>query len=186
MTGLDRYGTDTRALLDMVAHELFRFDLPRGAYIHVDSHYCDLLEDLEDRLQGYFTLTTDKKLADVTVFLFSLELESDCRIFEELEDVIIAFRNTFSHKSVLYPRYEGLRFFELEKRSRKAFATTSATGIMPPGRLLWLLAAALANRFGRYDFGFHFSDRALLSPLCKGWERTVCPLGVLACRKDHA
>lgn len=178
MKGLNRYGTDVRTTLDLVAQVLWQLRPEGGTPLRVVTTSDELLQDLEDRLSGHFTITDEATVT--TIYLLGLE-ESRPGMTPAIagDEVIVAFRNRLSHKSLLYPGYSTLGFPHLEQRMRATFASVQATGIMAPQRLGWTAAATVARRMGRHDYGYYLQDRALLSPLHRDWSRFFCPLGVI-------
>lgn len=180
LTGLNRYGLEVRVTLDLVAQTLWRLHPEGGVDLRVVSASEDLSQDLEDRLGNHFRIGGAD--ADTTVYLLGLELDASARLLEDDagDRVVVAFRNRLSHKSLLYRDYRGLSFVQLERRMRDRFSCVRSTGVMAPQRLAWNVAASVANRLQRFDYGYYLQDRSHLSPLHRGWSRYVCPIGVVA------
>lgn len=179
MNPADRYSTETRTLLDLVAYEVRRLNLPDGSVLRVRSAEPELLCDLADRLQG-LTLTSDPGLpAAAGIYLLSLEEGGPGPQTDQLGHAVVAFRNRLSHKTVLYRHLRSLWYPRIEREFRRTHTLRSCWGVMGPQRVGWLLTSALADRARRHDLGYYLADRALLAPAEHGLWRYVSSVGLL-------
>ena len=183
MKPADRYSTETRTLLDLVAYELRRLGLPPGSEVLVRAAAPELLSDLADRLgdhPGGLTLKTHLSGPPlVGVYLLSVEEGAPGPAADRPQHALLAFRNRLSHKTLLYRGLRGLWYPGTERAFQQGYRVTGRWGLMAPQRVGWLLASALANRLGRHDLGFFLADRALLAPTERGGARYLSSVGLL-------
>ncbi|WP_019588358.1 hypothetical protein [Deinococcus apachensis] len=178
----ERYAIDTRTLLDLTAYELRRLGLPPGTPVAVHAAHSELREDLADRLEDQVRIVSGPQAeeASVHIYLWSLELQAGPPAFPPgARHVLVAFRNRLSHRSLVNRRFRGVWYPTLERQFRRAYRLRAGWGVLGPGRVAWLAASALANRARRYDLGYAWADRALLTPTERGWPRYACPQGLL-------
>ncbi len=179
MNPADRYSTETRTLLDLVAYEVRALGLPDGSELLVRAATPELLSDLQDRLPGYpmSREATGDSLA--AVYLLSLEAGQPGPDRDRPRHAIVAFRNRLSHKTLLYRAQQSVWYPAVERSLGREYRLSGRWGLMAPQRVGWLLASAVANRLKRYDLGFFLADRALLAPVERGRARYFSSLGLL-------
>jgi hypothetical protein len=175
----DRYATETRALLDLIAYEVSGLGLPEGSKLLIRTSDADLQGDLADRLPHHrLTATLTPDIA-AGIYLFSAEAGQPAPATDKLHHALLAFNNRSSHRTLLAPGRPGLGWGGAERQFSGQYTLTRRWGLMGPGRVAWLLASAAADRVGRHDLGFHWSDRAMLSPAMSGPMRQLSPVGLL-------
>lgn len=169
-------------MLDLVAFELHRMGAPSGDVVAIEAASPVLTSDLKDRLGERIELRDRPSAASTGVFL--LGTGDVLRKLDEraYENVIIAFKNAYSHKSILYPEYGGISHWRVERRVRASYTLHASWGIMPPSGAVRLLAAGAARRRGLHGLADHLADRATLSPVRRGLSRRVCSIGVVVGR----
>ena len=192
LTKVNRYALESRLMLDLVCFELYRLRLPAATRVSVHAASEAFFEDLSDRLADDFTLLPKNPGAsapqagegpsEAVIYLLSLE-EDRGAVPEGAQHLIVAFRNTLSHKSVLYRGWRGLPFPAFERRLKKSHELKSAWGLMGLNTLLLLGVAALAEKLELFDWSFSLTDLAMTKPVCQGSSRYFCPFGVVSGRK---
>lgn len=181
LPGVNRYALEVRALLDLVALELHRLELPATAVVGVHAAAPELAEDLGDRLWPERTVGAAAR-PDVAVHLLDLEEDGLPEAFE-VDALIVAFRNAWSHKRLRGPGWPALPYGAVARRVAASHRVVAAHGVMTPGTLAGLALAGVANAAGRYDAGFALADRAALVPSTTGFLRVLCPYGLIVARR---
>jgi hypothetical protein len=179
----DRYATETRALLDLIAYEVTGLGLPAGSELLVRTTDADLHSDLADRLPQHRLMEAVTPGTAAGIYLFSAEAGQPTPAADGLHHALLAFNNRSSHRTLLAPGRPGLGWTGAERQFSGRYTLTNRWGLMGPGRVAWLLASAAADRVGRHDFGFHWADRAMLSPAISGPMRQLSPVGLLVGRR---
>lgn len=179
MKPADRYSTETRTLLDLVAYEVRALGLPPGSELLVRAATPELHSDLQDRLPGYPLTGEPSGREAAAVYLLSLETGQPGPEQDRPRHAIVAFRNRLSHKTLLYRDGQSVWYTSVERALGRSYRLSGRWGLMAPQRVGWLLASAVANRLRRYDLGFALSDRALLAPVERGPVRYFSSLGLL-------
>lgn len=179
----DRYASDTRTLLDLTAHELRRLNLPAGTRVGVFTASPELLEDLQARLDDHFNLISGTGAAQEDVQLHFWTAEQSPAQWQEAmrraRHILVAYRNRLSHRTLVNRAYQGVNAPQLEGQLARTHRIRASWGVLPPTRVAWLAASALANRARRYDLGYALADRALLAPTERGPLRYLCPQGLI-------
>ena len=179
MNPADRYSTETRTLLDLVAYEVRALGLPAGSTLLVRAATPELHSDLQDRLPDYVLSREATGDALAAVYLLSLETGQPGPDHDRPRHAVVAFRNRLSHKTLLYRGQRSVWYPAVEHSLGQGYRLSSRWGLMAPQRVGWLLASAIANRLRRYDLGFFLADRALLAPVERGRARYFSSLGLL-------
>ncbi len=172
----ERYANDTRALLDMAAFHIRRLDLPPGAPI-VCLGPTELCEDLSYRTGHDHPLVVSGP-APLWVYLWTLEEGAPWPPIEA-EHVLVGFRNRMSHRGILHHRNKGFFFLTLERALARDWRVRASLGFMGPMHAARLAAALLADRLGRFDYGFHLRDPVLSGPVERGPARYLSALGLI-------
>lgn len=181
MSAVNPHAIEVRLLLDLVAYELHRLELPSGATIRVAAGRPDLTDDLQDRLWPDHAVAADGETG-AEVHLLDVEQDKRRPAFAA-PAVVIAFRNRTSHKALVHDDWQGVDPRTLLRTLRRTHDVLAFHGVMGPTVLTRLALAALADRAGRFDLGFQLADRARLLPVVRGIERHVAPYGVIAARR---
>lgn len=175
----DRYSTETRTLLDLVAYEVRALGLPAGSALLVRAATPELHSDLQDRLPDYVLSGDISGQPLAAVYLLSLETGQPGPDRDRPRHVVVAFRNRLSHKTLLYRAQRSVWYPAVERSLGRGYRLSGRWGLMAPQRVGWLLASAVANRLRRHDLAFFLADRALLAPVERGRVRYFSSLGLL-------
>lgn len=181
MSAVNPHAIEVRLLLDLVAYELHRLNLPSGAKIRVTAGRPDLTEDLHDRLWPDHDLVAEGEI-EAEVHLLDVEQEKLRPAFAA-PAAVVAFRNRTSHKALVHDDWQGVDPRTLLRTLRRTHDVQAFHGVMGPSVLARLALAGVADRVGRFDVGFQLADRARLLPVARGIERHVAPYGVISARR---
>lgn len=166
--------------MDMAAFHIHRLGLLSRAPFRFFGP-DELSDDLQARLGSTEPFATSDS-PSVWVYLHGLE-EGAPWPPPTADFIVVGFRNRLSHRGILRPSQRALLFPLLERRMSREWKIIASIGFMGPPNVMRMAASLVADRMGRFDYGFALRDRVLLGPVERGGMRYLAALGLIVGRR---